>query len=130
MSMEPSEFVDYKNEEGCGKDIHSPFLKDVSLIQFREKSTKMFYKNHFNDAKLKECEFLKKKTRKAFQKWRSYPSKGAVRGITHTKKEEILKKLSCFMSQDKVKFREDLASNVNSIDLTINMEHLPNEKNK
>ena len=106
------------------------FLKDVSLIQFREKSTKMFYKNHFNDAKLKECELLKKKTRKAFQKWRSYPSKGAARGITHMKKEEILKKLSCFMSQDKVKFWEDLASNINSVDLTINMEHLPNEKNK
>ena len=88
----------------------------------------MFWKSEFSDSTFKSSEFLKLKTRKAFLSWRLYPGKGGARGITCSKKEEILKKLSPFlMIQNKVKFWQDLPSSSNAKDLTINIEHLSKE---
>ena len=127
--MKPNDFFDYMNEKGSGKNINCPLLRKLSVIQFRKYSSKIFWKNNFSEDEYQESEFLKKKTQRAFLNWKPYPSKGQARGITHSKKVEIVNKLSRFMKPCHLRFWEDLATSVESEDLTINIEHLPKEKN-
>ena len=112
IQMKPEDFIDYRNEKGSGKDVNCPLLQKISVIQSIE---------------YEESEFLMKKTRKAWQSWREYPGKGAARGITHSKKVQILAKLKKFMLPCHISFWGDLHSSENASDLTINLEHLPKE---
>ena len=111
VTMETNEFYDFKNEKGSGKDVQCPLLKTVSVIQLRNGSAKLFWKESFNEEVFKESEFLKKKTRKVFaenSEYTQYAGKGGKRGITHKKKEEILLKLSKFMHANRLRFWKKL----------------------
>ena len=123
--MKPEDFYDYKNEKGSGKDIKCPLLNSLSVIKFLKGSTKMYWKNDFYD-EYQQGEFLKKKTRNSFKNYQKYAGKGGARGITHTKKEEILSKLSSFIPSGHLDFWKQLPSSSSSKDLTINIEHLTN----
>ena len=127
--MKPNDFFDYTNEKGGGKYINCPLLLKLSVIQFRKFSSKIFWKNNFSEDEFQASEFLKKKTQRAFLNWKPYSSKGPARGITHSKKVGILNTLSRFMKPCHLRFWEDLATSVDSEDFTINIEHLPKEKN-
>ena len=129
IQMESNEFFEYENEKGTAKDIKTPLLKDISVVQFRRASTKMYYKNRFDDDEFKEAEFMKKKSRNKFKKWTLYKSKGEPRGILDSKKEDIIKKLlPLYENQEKRTFWEQLPSNAESLDLTINLESSKRKK--
>ena len=124
--MNAESFSDFKNEKGCGKDIKVPYLKNICEIQFRKGSTKIFWKESFEETVHRESEFLKKKSRKEFiYKWKPYPRKGEARGIEQKKKEDILSKLGPLLKPGKLRFWENIPSNINSKDLTISIDHLP-----
>ena len=124
VQMVPEDFFDYKKEKGCGKDIKCPYISDISVVQFRRGSTKLFWKSSFLEVDFLGSEFLELKTRKRWMTWNLCPSKGKPRGITLSKKVEILRKLSIFMKSDRIKFWEDIPANELSKDLTVNIEHI------
>ena len=60
--MRSSDFIDIPNGMSNGKytsDI--PYLKDVRIVQFREGSTNLFWKESYEERGYKEAPFLKKK---------------------------------------------------------------------
>ena len=120
--MLPEDFFDYIKEKGSGKVIKCPYISDISVVQFRRGSTKLFWKSSFLEVDFLESELLKLKTRICWMTWNPCPSKGKARGITLTKKEEILLKVSKFKESDRIKFWEDIPAKELSKDLTANIE--------
>ena len=62
IEMHPSDFLDYKNEKGNGKDSKCPYIADISVIQFHKGSTKLIWKSSFYNNDFQWTEFLKLKT--------------------------------------------------------------------
>ena len=70
--MNRDDFIDDSNEKGSGKDVRCPILslslfivtilQKVSEVQLRKGSTKLYWKQDFDDLQYKQIEFLKKKT--------------------------------------------------------------------
>ena len=125
IEMAPSDFMQYRKELGSGKDVNTPKLRKLSLVQFQRRSQDLFFKREFSDS-LKVTKFLKRDARKSFKPsmWKDYPSKEVPRGVNEEKKTQILSKLRPFMIH-KIGFWENLPSSDTSADLTINLEHLP-----
>ena len=61
IEMQPSDFIDYKNDKGTCKDISAPLLTNVSVIKFKKDSTHMFWKESFIDDDFKDTEFFEKR---------------------------------------------------------------------
>ena len=122
--MQPEDFIDFKNEKGNSKDVHSPWIANISEVQFRRNETKIFWKSSFTDEDYQESEFLKLKFRKQCKNRLPCPRKGRARGINAAKKEQIVKKLLPLIDQNRVGFWLDMPCDSNSADLSISMEHL------
>ena len=123
IEMKPSDFLDLKNKKGVGKDTRYPLLCTISVVQFRRKSTKLYW-NSFTGTVFKSGQFLQKKFREQCKKQCFLPEKGAARGVNLKKKDDILKKLIDLMPRNRRRFWVNLPSNEASADLSINLEHL------
>ena len=106
----------FKNVKGSGKDASFPLFRSCSVTQFQKCSKKLFWKESFDDEEFQKSDFNKKKIRKDFLDWRSYLGKVGARGTTHTKVEEILKKLSKSMPSNRLQFWNEIPSSTTSKD--------------
>ena len=66
IKMKPSDCLDLKNKKGVGKDTRYPLLCTISVVQFRRKSTKLYWKTSFTDTVFKSGQFLQKKQEAMF----------------------------------------------------------------
>ena len=103
--------------------MNYPFLKDVSVAEFRYGSTKLFWKvkhgGEYNSGK-----FIRKKHRENAKLDIGIQSKGASRGVTASKLKDILEKPGLIIPKHKISFWESLPTNEYSNDLTVNYDHL------
>ena len=126
--MKAVDFFDLRNQESSAKDTNYPYLRDVSEVQFRRKSTKMFWKTSFEDESYKSGQFLQKKYREMVKKQVLLSEKGPERGVTLSKKNDILYKLTQLMPENRRQFWLDLSSNELSKDLSVNYEHIQEDE--
>ena len=56
--MLPDDFIDYSNKKSTAKDTNYPKLSDLSVAEFRNGSTKMFWKTSFDQDEFFSGEFL------------------------------------------------------------------------
>ena len=128
IKMQSSDFFDLKSYKSVAKDTRYPLLSTISEVQFRRKSTKMYWKTSFHESTYKSGQFLQKKFRDQCLKHTDLPIKGPARGVNMKKKDDILYKLTELMLQNHRKFWRDLPANETSDDLSINLEHLKSKK--
>ena len=77
IEMKPSDFLDLKNKKGVGKDTRYPLLCTISVVQFRRKSTKLYWKTSSTDTVFKSGQFLQKKFREQCKKQCFLPERKA-----------------------------------------------------
>ena len=67
---------------------------------------------------------MQKKNRMAITRGLRVPQKDRPRGVTRSKKHDILKKIGPMMPKNRMPFWENLDESENSKDMTVNYEHL------
>ena len=124
VEMAPSDFLNFANKMSNGKDTNHPYLKDIAVVQFRKGSTQMFWKVSHDDDIFQHGEFIQKKQRQGIIRGIQVPQKDGPRGVTSSKKHDILKKIGPMMPKNRMAFWENLEESESSKDLTVNYEHL------
>ena len=131
VHMNADDFLDFENHLSSAKDTHYPYIKDISVVQFRAGSTKLFWKESFNDEDYQSGEFMMKKHRSTTSTNLPVRCKTGPRGVTSSKLNDIISKIGPIIPVSKRRFWENLPTNDNSKDLTINYDHLaPQDKDK
>ena len=126
ISISPDDFYAYKNKLSTGRDTHYPRLKYISVVQFRNGSGKMYWKEGHEHNDYQEGEFMQKKHRVSIMRGSRVPQKEGPLGVTASKKRDILKKIVSFLPKDRIEFWETLDESETSKDLTINYDHVKN----
>ena len=125
VEMKAEDFIDYKNRlsRPPSKDVNYPYLKDVSVAEFRYGSTKLFWKTSHSDPEFKSGQFIKMKYRNAVKANIGDDKKPGLRGVTSSKLSDIIEKIGP-VPENKMHFWETIPSNESSKDLTYNYDHL------
>ena len=112
--MKPSLFIDIPTTLSTGKWTHYPLLETITMLQFRQGSTKMFWKCSFDDADFQQGEFMQ---RCYLNCHTQFTTKQKPRRLDPQKLSDIQKKLCKFMPEEKRSFWQTMPSNPNSDDL-------------
>lgn len=122
LTMKLTDFKDWKDNSSTLKiNKHSPrpYLCNIVKIKFERGSFNMWYSKEY-DLPYTELNFLSAKYLKA----KSGPNSRLLsRGITKSKKDDILKKLCPLMPENRKHFWEELPISDEAVDLTENIDY-------
>ena len=117
VPMEISDFHNYQNGVSSGAFTHKPLLSNVQEVMFERGSTKIHWKTSMGDEAYQEGDFLKKKVAMSCMKGKAVPVKESPRGVSETKKADLVQKLCPFMPENRRKFWVDLPVDAEARDL-------------
>ena len=126
--MTHEDFLDFKNHLSQGKDSFHPYLKDVSIVQFRKGCTKMYWKEEHGDTAFRSEEFIQKKHRSLNSTFLPVQGKSAPGAVTTSKLQDILKRIGPVIPVTKRRFLDNMPTNDDSPDLTVNYDHLASQE--
>ena len=126
VEMKAVDFLDFENHLSQGKDTNYPLLKDIRIVQFREGFTKMWWKESHTE--FQSGEFIQKKHRTINTVNLPVRGKTEPRGVTSSKLQDILTKIGPVIPVSKRRFWDNMPTNDNSRDLTINLDHLASQE--
>ena len=110
MELKFDQFYDVEKKISTAKFAEDkPLLKDVQVVQFQRNSTKMFWKQSYDDVEFKSALFLKKKAEKAVGL--PFPPVANARGINTVKKQNILDTLKIHLDENRRAFWENMPTN-------------------
>ena len=117
--MQPTEFLTVPNAKSERKWTHYPLLEAITVLQFRQWSTKMYWKTSFDEATFQQGEFLQKRY---LDTYTEFENRKEPRGLDPQKLADIQKKLCKMMPLEKRSFWNNMPSNPDSLDLTRNYD--------
>ena len=117
VEMTHLDFYLFENGVSSGKCTHRPLLSSVCSCMFKKGSSKMFWKTSFDDQEYQSGEFLKKKVAASLLKGVLVPVQRGPRGISATKKQDIIDKLCPLMPSNRSTFWRNLPIDDNVPDL-------------
>ena len=117
IEMTYLDFYLFENGVSSGRFTEKPLLNTVCSCIFMRGSYKIFWKTSFDDPVYQSGEFPKKKVATNLLRRSTIPVKGAPRGISLKKKQDIIDKLCPLMSSNRSTFWKNLPTNENVTDL-------------
>ena len=123
VEMAVEDFFDFRNNLSSGKDTFYPYLKDVSVAQFRKGYTKIDWKESHLDTDFKQGEFIMKKYRQVGDEL-GVCRKPGPRGVLSAKLKDIITKIGPLIPKEQSIFWESLPRDDKSSNLTLNYDHL------
>ena len=127
IEMLQEDFYDFRNYKNNKNDTNYPLIADISIVQFRKNTTRIYWKTSFDDSEIKSGQFLQKKFCDICRKKQLPRKKGIPQGVNKEKENDNFRKLLNLMPENHRKFWEILPESLDSEDLSINLEHLKND---
>ena len=120
IEMTYLDFYQFENGASSAKFTDKPKLRTVCSCMFKKRSSKIFWKTSFDDPEYRSGEFLKKKVAASLLRGVPTPAQGGPRGISVSKKQDIIDKLCPLMPSNRSSFWHNLHTDENVSDLIDN----------